>query len=161
MMYNILCFRDTTKWFTICKCDVPFIVIIKYWYIPFVLQYILVAYLFYTYSFAPLNLLSLPLPSPLLFSPVTTASLFSVSVSLLHLPSLFYFLILHINSIIQHLPSSLSHISVNIMPSNQSMFLKMAKVHSFLWLSKIPLCVCVDLLELVGFFFFICSSNLK
>ena len=92
-----------------------------------------------------------PYPPPCCSPLVNTTSLFSVSVSLLHLPSLFYFLTLHINGIIQHLSSSLSNISVNIMPSNQSMFLKMAKVHSFLWLSNIPLCMCGSFL----FFFFL------
>ena len=102
-----------------------------------------------------------PYPPPCCSPLVTTTSLFSVSVSLLHLPGLFYFLILHINGIIQHLSSSLSHISDNIMPSNQSMFLKMAKVHSFLWLSNIPLCVCGSFQISGFFFFFIFSSNLK
>ena len=43
-MYNIICYRCTILCFKIFKGYTPFTVIIKYWLIPHVVQYILATY---------------------------------------------------------------------------------------------------------------------
>ena len=99
---------------------------------------------FYNWDFAPHHPFCLFCPSPLPF-PLAITHLFSVSVSLflpfcvcLLLWFLFFFKIPYISEIIWYLSfSDLFHLAQY--PLGPSMLSQMARCHSFLWLSDIPL----------------------
>ena len=79
-------------------------------------------------------------PSPILSSPhplpVAITNLFSVSLSLVFV--FWFFLIPQISEIIFVFLCLISH---NIMPSRSFMLSQMSRLHSYLWLNSIPLCI--------------------
>ena len=112
--------------------------------IPCAAQYILVVYLFYSCRFVPMNPIPLICPSPPSLCSLVTASLCSTSVSLLLFciyVCLFVciFQIPHVSGITWSLFFSVWLHSVWSSPG-PTMLLQMARFHSFLWLSSIPLC---------------------
>ena len=110
--------------------------------IPCAVQYILVAYLFYTKKFAPYLYLAPPLfPLPTDNHYCSLFYVLRVCFCCVH-SFFFYFQASHINDNIQYLSFSVLYYYTNLISSTSIYNVENGKISFSLWLGGIALCVC-------------------